>query len=131
MTVDDPLAQPSASSDDPLARPGASFDDQVRAVLSRIHDPCSVAAGRPTSVLDLGLVLGWALDAGVLTVRFCVTFPGCTMAPHFTEAAARDLLPLPGVDRVETVVDTAHDWSPPPPRPMAGRPQAWRERVAS
>lgn len=106
-----------------------TFDDQVRAVLARIHDPCSVAAGRPTSVLELGLVLGWALQDGVLRLRFCVTFPGCTMAPHFTEAAARDLAALPGVERVETTVDTAHDWTPPPPRAMTGRPQAWRERA--
>lgn len=106
-----------------------SFDDQVRAVLSRIHDPCSVAAGRPTSVLDLGLALGWVLVDGLLTVRFCVTFPGCTMAPHFTEAAARDLAGLPGVERVETVVDTGWKWAPPPPRAMRGRPQEWRERI--
>jgi metal-sulfur cluster biosynthetic enzyme len=118
------------SFDVPLARLGASFDDRVRAVLGCIHDPCSVAAGRPTSVLDLGLVLGWALEDGVLTVRFCVTFPGCTMAPHFTEAAARDLAALPGVERVETVVDTGWEWTPPAPRAMTGKPQAWRERVS-
>lgn len=115
--------------DDPLARPGASFDDQVRSVLGRIHDPCSVAAGRPTSVLELGLVLGWVLERGVLTVRFCVTFPGCTMAPHFTQAAARDLAALPEVGRVETVVDTGWEWVPPPPRAMQGQPQEWRERA--
>lgn len=107
-----------------------SFDDQVRAVLGRIHDPCSIAAGRPTSVLDMGLVLGWALDGGTLTVRFCVTFPGCTMAPHFTEAAARDLAALPGVTRVETLVDTTHQWPGLPPVRMTGTPQAWRKRAA-
>jgi metal-sulfur cluster biosynthetic enzyme len=106
------------------------FDDQVRGLLSRIHDPCSIAAGRPTSVLDLGLVLGWTLENGVLTVRFCVTFPGCTMAPHFTQAAARDLAELPGVERVVTLVDTAAAWTPPPPRMMIGKPQAWRTRAA-
>ena len=106
-----------------------SLDEDVRAVLARIHDPCSVAAGRPTSVLDMNLVLGWSLDAGVLSVSFCVTFAGCTMAPHFTEAAARDLARLPGVDRVETVVDTAHEWVPPAARPMRGVPQAWRGRA--
>jgi len=106
-----------------------TFDDQVRAVLGRIHDPCSIAAGRPTSVLDMGLVLGWTLDKGVLTVRFCVTFAGCTMAPHFTQAAARDLAALPSVERVETVVDTAWQWTQPPPRPLTGQPQAWRARL--
>ena len=124
-------ARPGDSFDVRAAPPGAGFDEQVRAVLSRIHDPCSVAAGRPTSVLDLGLVLGWALEGRTLRVRFCVTFAGCTMAPHFTGAAERDLAALPGVDRVETEVDTGWEWVPPPPRPMTGRPQAWRERVPS
>lgn len=111
------------------------IDEDIRAVLSRIHDPCSVAAGRPVSVLDMGLVRGWMLDGeGTLTVTFCVTFAGCTMAPHFAQAAADDLAKLPGVARVETVIDTAFVWTPElmeaPPVAMRGRPQAWRERVS-
>ncbi len=115
---------------------GAVSDEAIRAVLSRIHDPCSIAAGRPVSVLDMGLVRGWALNAeGVLTVTFCVTFAGCTMAPHFAQAAAQDLAKLPGLARVETVIDTDFVWVPElmqtPPMAMRGKPQAWRERVSS
>ncbi len=110
------------------------IDDEVRGVLSRIHDPCSVAAGRPVSVLDMGLVRGWALEEGTLIVTFCVTFAGCTMAPHFAQAAADDLAKLPGVARVETVIDTDFVWTPEmmeaPSVTMKGRPQEWRERVA-
>lgn len=109
------------------------IDDEIRAVLSRIHDPCSIAAGRPVSVLDMGLVRGWVLDGGVLSVTFCVTFAGCTMAPHFAQAAAEDLARLSGVARVETVIDTDFAWTPDmmkaAPMEMRGRPQAWRERV--
>lgn len=110
------------------------IDADIRAVLSRIHDPCSIAAGRPVSVIDMGLVRGWTLDpGGVLTVTFCVTFAGCTMAPHFAQAAADDLAALPGVTRVDTVIDTDFVWTPDKmkaaPLPMRGRPQAWRERV--
>jgi metal-sulfur cluster biosynthetic enzyme len=111
------------------------IDDEIRAVLGRIHDPCSIAAGRPVSVLDMGLVRGWVLDDGVLTVTFCVTFAGCTMAPHFAQAAAEDLARLPGVERVETVIDTNFVWTPEmmqaAPMAMRGTPQAWRERVSS
>lgn len=109
------------------------IDDAIRAVLGRIHDPCSIAAGRPVSVLDMGLVRGWEREGGVLTVTFCVTFAGCTMAPHFAQAAAHDLAVLPGVERVETVIDTSFVWTPDKMRAaapeMRGRPQAWRERV--
>lgn len=108
-------------------------DEAIRAVLARIHDPCSIAAGRPVSVLDMGLVRGWVLEEGVLTVTFCVTFAGCTMAPHFAQAAADDLAKLSGVIRVQTVIDTEFIWTPDKmkaaPLEMQGRPQAWRERV--
>lgn len=102
---------------------------QVEALLDRIHDPCSVAAGRPTSVRALGLVRGWRMEDGVLTVTFCVTFPGCTMAPHFTEAARAALAGLPGVREVVTVVDTSAEWTPPARVEMRGEPQAWRRRA--
>ena len=111
---------------------GAVIDDDICAVLGRIHDPCSIAAGRPVSVLDMGLVRGWVLEQGTLTVTFCVTFAGCTMAPHFAQAAAADLAKLAGVERVETVIDTDFVWTPDKmkaaPLEMRGRPQAWKER---
>lgn len=109
------------------------MDRQIREVLSRIHDPCSVAAGRPISVLDMGLVRGWSFEDGTLSVIFCVTFAGCTMAPHFMQAAASDLAELDGVERVETRVDTAFVWTPElmtaPARSPVGEPQAWRKRA--
>ncbi len=110
----------------------AAIDSQICQVLSRIYDPCSVAAGRPISVIDMGLVRGWTIADGTLTIRFCVTFAGCTMAPHFTEAAARDLALLPGIGRVDTLIDTDFVWTPDlmsaPPAVMTGTPQAWRDR---
>jgi metal-sulfur cluster biosynthetic enzyme len=108
-----------------------SLDDRIAGILDRVHDPCSVAAGRPTSIRAMGLVRGWRLEGGVLTVTFCVTFPGCTMAPHFTEAAREALAGLPGVERVETVVDTSIEWIPPPLRAPEGEPQGWRKRLVS
>lgn len=64
------------------------------------------------SVVDMGLVLGWRLEAGVLHLTFAVTWPGCTMAPHFVEAARDALAGLPGVERVEAAVDTGFAWTP-------------------
>jgi metal-sulfur cluster biosynthetic enzyme len=83
----------------------------------------------------MGLVLGWALaDDGTLSVLFCVTFPGCTMAPHFTEAARFELRRLPGVRSVHIRIDPAFAWTPDrmqPAPPMQGKPQAWRDRAAA
>jgi metal-sulfur cluster biosynthetic enzyme len=106
------------------------LDGAIRAALARVMDPCSVAAGRPLSLLAMGLVPGWALDGRVLTIRFAVTFAGCTMAPHFIEAATALLLEIDGIDRVDARVDTGFVWSPElaalPPTAMRGRPQAWK-----
>jgi metal-sulfur cluster biosynthetic enzyme len=109
-----------------------SLESAIAAALAGIHDPCSIAAGRPTSLADMGLVRGWELEAGTLTITFAVTFAGCTMAPHFTEAARTALLALPGIIDVVTIVDTEFVWTPDlmaAPPALAGEPQAWRKRL--
>ena len=106
-----------------------SLDADVRAALAGVHDPCSVAAGSPLSLVEMGLLLGAELDSGTLTVTFAVTFAGCTMAPHFLRAAETELAKLPDVERVVATVDTTVVWTPdrmPAAPPMRGMPQAWR-----
>ena len=111
-------------------------DEEIRSCLGQIYDPCSVAAGRPTSLIDMGLVVDWRLDgAGTLVITFCVTWTGCTMAPHFIEAAKDGLLKIDGIDRVEAIVDMSVDWTPARMAPDAAmsprrpaKPQAWRQR---
>ena len=104
-------------------------DATVRTALAGVHDPCSVAAGRPLSLVDMGLLLSWRIEAGTLHATFAVTFAGCTMAPHFLAAAEVELRKLPGVEHVIATVDTGFAWTPdlmPAPTPMRGTPQAWR-----
>ena len=113
---------------------------RIEGVLARIHDPCSVAAGRPASILAMGLVLGWDESRGVVTLRLTVTNTGCTMFPHFSEAARRAIEALPGVDRCTVEVDLAYQWTPermsgvePLALPGAAerpQPRAWRQRPA-
>ena len=110
---------------------GMSLDAAVHAALAGVYDPCSVAAGRPLSLADMGLLLGAEQDGATLRVRFAVTFAGCTMAPHFLAAAEAALRALPGVDSVEARVDTGFAWTPDrmaAAPPMRGTPQAWRTR---
>ncbi|MEM1102531.1 MAG: iron-sulfur cluster assembly protein [Pseudomonadota bacterium] len=116
-------------------RCASPLDHAVSTALSGIYDPCSVAAGRPKNLFEMGLVLGWeASPEGALTVRFCVTFAGCTMAPHFVEAARRELLAINGVTGVTIDVDTTFFWTPERMAIDGDRefpdyqPQAWRKR---
>ncbi len=103
------------------------LDRQIKSALGQVYDPCSIAAGRPISLVDMGLVTEWAFADGALSITFCVTFAGCTMAPHFVEAARVELSKIKGVREVITQVDTDYIWTPPALAPMHGRPQAWRE----
>ncbi len=95
-----------------MSAPLSAFDASVVAALDRVYDPCSVAAGRPTGLHAMGLVLGWELREGVLCVDFCATFTGCTLAPHFMSAAQAALAELPGVARVVTRMDSGFLWTP-------------------
>jgi metal-sulfur cluster biosynthetic enzyme len=105
-----------------------TLDAKIAAALAQIHDPCSIAAGRPISLAAMGLVRGWTLQDGVLTV----TFAGCTMAPHFPEAAAQALRQISGIRDVIAIIDTDFVWTPdlmPAPPLLVGEPQAWRRAV--
>ncbi|MEE4210740.1 MAG: iron-sulfur cluster assembly protein [Parvularcula sp.] len=113
--------------------------DEIEEALGRVYDPCSVAAGKPKSLIDMGLVLGWHFtEPGRLQLDLCVTFTGCTMAPHFIEGARRELLKIDGVDAVSIDVDTSFFWTPdrmsadpaPPEGATPPEPQAWRRRVS-
>ncbi|MEU6148243.1 iron-sulfur cluster assembly protein [Streptomyces sp. NPDC047081] len=91
----------------------SALDEQISTALEEVHDPCSVAAGAPLGLLDMGLVRDWELDAaGRLTVRLRVTSPLCTMAGHFVLDAEERLAELEGVNSVEVVVDSTLDWTP-------------------
>ena len=82
----------------------------------------------------MGLVRALTLDDGTLTVIFALTFAGCTMAPHFTPAAAAALAGLPGVSSVATSIDTDFVLTPdliksPAPK-LSGTLQTWRTSVS-
>jgi metal-sulfur cluster biosynthetic enzyme len=105
------------------------LDQHIEAALSTVYDPCSVAAGRPMSLIDMRLVTGWTFADGVLDITFCVTFAGCTMAPHFVEAAKTELEKIAGVQTVKTQIVTDYVWTPPDPVAIIGTPQSWRTRI--
>ena len=90
------------------------WDERVAAALADVVDPCSLAAGAPLSLVDMGLVRGSAYDAdtGTLVVRLTVTGPGCTFFGAYSAAAQEALSRLPGVRRAEVVLDTDVVWHP-------------------
>jgi len=91
-------------------------DDLIRAELNQILDPCSVVAGAPAGIEELGLVRSLSVRpiAGGLAVevRIGVTEPGCMMGASFAVKARERLEALPSVIDVDVQVDHAADWDP-------------------
>lgn len=94
-------------------------EEQALALLETVLDPCSVAAGRPVSIVAMGLLVGLEVTGATARVRLRTTFPGCTMAPKFAEAAEERLRSLPGVQDVEVTIDPTFTWTPDQARPEA------------
>jgi metal-sulfur cluster biosynthetic enzyme len=89
---------------------------EVREALDAVVDPCSVVAGAPAGLVQMGLVRSLELSEGEsgATIRICigVTEPGCLMGASFAAQARAQLERLAGVARVEIELDHANDWMP-------------------
>ena len=85
----------------------------LEAALDAVVDPCSVAAGTPLSVRDMGLVRDLAVDdAGRVRLLLCVTGPGCTFVGVMADAARERLSAIRGVSDVDVVLDPDVVWDP-------------------
>jgi metal-sulfur cluster biosynthetic enzyme len=89
---------------------------EVRAQLNAIIDPCSLAAGAPAGLDEMGLVRGVEVEAtpggAVIRVRIGLTEPGCMIGASFITRAHERLEPLPGVASVEVTLEHDCDWTP-------------------
>jgi len=118
--------------------PRTCREDEIRAELNGILDPCSVVAGAPAGIDEMGLIRRLTVtDArgGVAVgVRIGVTEPGCMMGASFAIKARERLEALPGV--VAADIDPAYaerlaavraSRSAPraPASPTGSRPRFW------
>jgi metal-sulfur cluster biosynthetic enzyme len=84
----------------------------VAETLAAVPDPCSVAAGAPLGLLDMGLVRSWQIDVDDhLAVVLDITSPACMMAGHFILDAQTRLARIPGIRSVEVRVEPSFEWS--------------------
>ncbi|MBV9423110.1 MAG: DUF59 domain-containing protein [Solirubrobacterales bacterium] len=91
-------------------------EQDVRCALNRIQDPCSLAAGAPAGIDELGLLSEISVhnlaEGAHVRVGIRLTDPVCMMGAAFL-ASARDLLAgLDGVASAEVWLDERSDWSP-------------------
>jgi metal-sulfur cluster biosynthetic enzyme len=91
--------------------------EEVRRVLNAITDPCSIAAGAPAGMIDMGLVREVSLQPMSqhgfhVRVRISVTHPFCLLAGVFLNEVQKRLRCLPHIEVVDASIDTSTMWSP-------------------
>lgn len=92
-------------------------EDRVREVLNTIVDPCSITAGVPAGMDDMGLIGdievsadgagGWRIG-----VKFGLTDATCMLLGAFANEARERLGGLPGVTGVDVTLDHEMEWTP-------------------
>jgi metal-sulfur cluster biosynthetic enzyme len=87
----------------------------VRATLNAIIDPCSVAAGCPAGLVDMGLVRSVELNGESPNVRveitLAVTHPFCMMSAVFVNEARIRVGEISGVSACEVELDATVVWT--------------------
>lgn len=92
-----------------------ALEQRVRARLDRVKDPCSVTAGTPMGLDEMGLVRSVDVSAdgdGDVSIVLRLTSPFCEMIGFLKSSAIGEVEQLPGVASVTVESDSGFDWSP-------------------
>jgi ATP-binding protein involved in chromosome partitioning len=74
--------------------------DEILLALERVIDP-----ELHRSVIELDMVRDVVVEASSVSLTIALTVPGCPLRASFQEQVERELLPLPGVERVQLSFD--------------------------
>jgi len=90
-----------------------ALEQRIRARLDQVKDPCSVTAGTPMGLDEMGLVRSVDVsDDGEVSVVLRLTSPFCEMIGFLKSSAIGEIEQLPGVASVTVESDSGFDWSP-------------------
>ena len=80
----------------------------VKQLVNDVVDPCSMAAGVPLGLGDMGIVQGVDVDeGGTVRIELLPTFPACRFVPIFQEEIERRIAAVPWVSRVIVTIASA------------------------
>ena len=89
------------------ATTGVVSEDQVKLALRRVKDP-----DLQLNVMDLGLVYGIAVDGTTVKIDMTLTSPACPSGPELMGNAEKEVMALPGVEKVEVNLVWMPFWTP-------------------
>jgi metal-sulfur cluster biosynthetic enzyme len=89
-----------------------AVEELVMSALEQVIDPCSVTAGAPLSVVDMGLVSNLAVgEDGRVTLSMRATSAMCTMIAGIMKDAEDRLARVEGVTQVEVTLHGGAIWT--------------------
>lgn len=89
-----------------------TLHDRVIQALEEVIDPCSVTAGAPLSVVDMGLIDALSVGAdGVVRLAMRATSAMCTMIAGMMKVAEERLALVEGVTRVDVKLCSGAIWT--------------------
>lgn len=89
-----------------------TLKDRIIQALASVFDPCSVSAGAPLSVIDMGLVTDLAVDAeGAVMISMRPTSAMCTMIAGIMKGVEDCVARVPGVSSVRVVLNSDTLWT--------------------
>ena len=89
------------------ATTGIVSEDQVKLALRRVKDP-----DLQLNIMDLGLVYNIAVDRTTVKIDMTLTSPACPSGPELMTNAEKEVMSLPGVEKVEVNLVWMPFWTP-------------------
>jgi len=103
-----PLPRFPAMPDEPTQAPPAAISlDQVKLALRRVKDP-----DLQLNIMDLGLVYNIAVEGTTVKIDMTLTSPACPSGPELMTNAEKEVMTLPGVEKVEVNLVWMPFWTP-------------------
>lgn len=88
------------------------LEERVQAALEDVIDPCSVTAGSPLSVVDMGMITGLrADDEGRVRIGMRATSAMCTMIAGIMKVAEDRISQVEGVTSVDVTLQSGPMWT--------------------
>jgi metal-sulfur cluster biosynthetic enzyme len=96
-----------------MPEPAPELLAQIHERLDEIKDPCSVAAGTPMGLSEMGIIGSVDMSPdGDVAIQLRLTSPFCHMIAFLTREAKARVGALPGVRDVSVTTDAGLDWTP-------------------
>jgi metal-sulfur cluster biosynthetic enzyme len=90
----------------------STLHDRVMEGLEEVIDPCSITAGAPLSVVDMGLINELSVDEeGMVRLSMRATSAMCTMIAGIMKVAEERLARVEGVTQVEINLCSGAIWT--------------------